>query len=157
MISSRATKVITLKVLQETTEKIDIPDYHRPSIRKDCEVCDTCQRWRDGEIEEIDGILSCGHNLDEAVAHSRPCIYAACKYNLYLDVKDNHSLVYNFPEKEIEELIDSCVLDIANEVNLTTEDIASMMNISDARLDQIEKVAYDKLKTELGKGCDNTD
>lgn len=45
----------------------------------------------------------------------RPCPYVSCKYNLYLDVEKDGSIVLNHPNIEPHEMKRSCLLDILEE------------------------------------------
>lgn len=46
----------------------------------------------------------------------RPCPYVSCRHHLYLDVNPhNGSIKFNFPDKEVWELEQTCSLDVAEE------------------------------------------
>jgi hypothetical protein len=116
-------------------------NHSRPQRRSDCEVCPSCQAWRDhGEA------LACGHDVDEAIMRSRPCVFVGCRESLYLDVTQAQSIKLNYPELEPDELEVSCVLDVASGDPLSDADISRVMNLSRERVRQIEIVAFRKLE-----------
>jgi hypothetical protein len=113
--------------------------FVRPTVRRHCEPCVTCQAVRDGELDMSDD-LPCGHTGDEVIWHSRPCIFVGCRPNLYLDVTENGSLKFTRPELEPEQMrpTRSCVLDIANQGPLTLDDVGHAIDVSRERIRQIE-------------------
>jgi len=92
----------------------------------------------------------------------RPCPYALCVHNLYLDVSKTGAIIYNFPRLEPEEMPadKSCVLDLAALGGLTLEEVAELTNLTRERVRQIEKRALHQharplaLKMGLGDGVD---
>jgi len=82
----------------------------------------------------------------------RPCPWVGCRYHLYLDVNEESGTIkFNFPGVEIEELIDCCALDVAEEEGCTLEEVGATMNITRERVRQIEMEALGKLRDELGE------
>lgn len=80
----------------------------------------------------------------------RPCPYVSCRYNLYLDVRGDGVLRVNFPDREPEEMLASCALDMADDGPRTLDQVAGLMGMSKERARQIEAVAMGKLKQALG-------
>jgi hypothetical protein len=77
----------------------------------------------------------------------RPCPYVGCKYNLYLDVnRKNGTIKLNFPDLEPDEMVVSCVLDVANEGGTTLEVVGACFNLTRERIRQIEARAVMRLK-----------
>lgn len=77
----------------------------------------------------------------------RPCPFVWCKHHLYLDVRESGSIVINYPDKEVWELEDSCVLDIIDkEEEITLEETGNRLNLTRERIRQIEKNAVSKIK-----------
>jgi hypothetical protein len=75
----------------------------------------------------------------ECVNGVRPCPWAGCKHHLLIDVDpETGSLKLNFPDREIDELIDTCVLDVADRGTITLEQTGELMNITRERTRQIE-------------------
>mgnify|MGYP001218750701 CR=1 FL=1 len=142
-------------------------DIERPVTRGDCLVCVTCQAWRDeqrdkiresslenSEEEEVSSVrirslvgqLACGHTFDEAIVRSRPCLFVSCSASLYLDVQKSKSLRINFPDLEPDQMVKSCVLDIADGGGLVLEDVAETMNLTRERIRQIEEAVFKRLR-----------
>lgn len=79
---------------------------------------------------------------------TRPCPWVACKYHLYLDVNPKTgSIKLNFPDIEPWEMTNSCVLDIADNGQVTLEDVGKIMNLTRERIRQLEASASSKIKT----------
>jgi hypothetical protein len=99
----------------------------RPRTRGDCEPCAVCQGYADrvrAEYSPHDSsraqlpvgtaeLLACGHRTADALNHCRPCVRVSCSHNLYLDVGDDGHLRYNFPDRDPDELRETCALDVA--------------------------------------------
>jgi len=82
--------------------------YARPTTRQDCE--------------------------DSA----RPCPWVSCRYHLYLDVNsETGTIKVNFPTVELWELPYSCALDLADERELTFEEIGQALNLTRERIRQL--------------------
>jgi hypothetical protein len=86
------------------------------------------------------GRLACGHRIAEVIHRSRPCVFAACKYSLYLDVSETGSIILNFPHLEPGQMAAdrSCALDLAERGPMTLEEIAVVTNLTRERIRQIE-------------------
>jgi hypothetical protein len=81
----------------------------------------------------------------------RPCPFVSCKYHLYLDVNaETKTIKLNFPDAEVEDLKDSCVLDIA-ESNVTLERVGEVVNVTRERIRQIEEKALLRFRTQLDR------
>lgn len=92
-------------------------DYDRPKTRADCE--DGC----------------------------RPCPFVSCKHHLYLDVNEKTgSIKLNFPDLEVEDMPETCVLDIADKGGLTLEETGELTNLTRERVRQYEIAIIAKLK-----------
>jgi hypothetical protein len=116
-------RVVLLKVVQsseEVEEDVSILAEHpRPQRRGDC--------------------LNGGPNAQ------RPCPYVGCSMHLYLDVLENGAIRYNFPGKEVDELEETCALDVAvggatdtdEGDGVTLERIGKHMNVTRERVRQL--------------------
>ncbi len=70
----------------------------------------------------------------------RPCPFVSCRHHLYLDVlPKTGSIKLNFPDLEVDELDQSCSLDVAEQGALTAEDLGEVMNLTRERIRQIER------------------
>jgi hypothetical protein len=77
----------------------------------------------------------------------RPCPYVSCKYHLYLDVQDRTgSIKLNFPDIEVEDMNESCSLDIADRGGATLEQVGAIMNVTRERIRQLELIAGAKIR-----------
>lgn len=86
----------------------------------------------------------------DCVNTPRPCLFVSCKYNLYLDVNPNTgSVKLNFPDKEIWELAETCVLDVADKGGITLEEVGKIMNLTRERIRQVETHGLRTLAEEL--------
>lgn len=75
----------------------------------------------------------------ECVDGPRPCPRVSCRHHLYLDV-DPHSgsIKLNFPDIEVENMGESCSLDVADRGALTLEGVGPLMNVTRERIRQLE-------------------
>jgi hypothetical protein len=68
-----------------------------------------------------------------------PCPWVSCPYHLYLDVNtETGSIKFNFPDKDVDELPQTCALHVADEGPETLEHTGEFMNITRERVRQIE-------------------
>ena len=78
---------------------------------------------------------------------SRPCLYVSCKHNLYLDVNMmTGSIKFNFPDKDIYELKETCALDVAERGGITLEEVGEILNLTRERVRQLEMSALEKIR-----------
>jgi hypothetical protein len=84
----------------------------------------------------------------------RPCPWVSCKYNLYLDVRPTGSIKINWLG-DIEDMPESCVLDLADRGGLTLESVGAMLDITRERIRQVEASALEKLKSQLTEWRDD--
>jgi hypothetical protein len=83
----------------------------------------------------------------ECIDAPRPCPWVSCKHNLYLDVnRATGSIKLNFPDIELEELAETCALDVADRGGATLEEVADGLNLTRERVRQIEMMAFEKLQ-----------
>ena len=103
----------------------------RPRVRAQCEVCPTCQEWRElplgheGRAEsQYQALrLACGHSLAEAVARSRPCVFVSCKAHVGLDVARRTGSLRINPSTTGE----TCALDVAEKGPHSQEEVAALL------------------------------
>jgi len=74
----------------------------------------------------------------------RPCPFVSCRHHLYLDVSPRTgSIKINFPDLEVDELEQSCALDVAESGPLGAEELGEVMNLTRERIRQIEQRGLD--------------
>ncbi len=94
---------------------VDAPDAERPRHRRDCQ---------DGP---------------------RPCPWVSCRYHLYLDVSPSGNLTIWYPSLDVDEVPETCALDVAEMEGQTLERVAEHFNVTRERIRQIENKAKVKL------------
>ena len=83
------------------------------------------------------------------VGGPRPCPWVGCRHHLYLEVNQKTGKIkVSFPDLEPWQLEHSCALDEAEEGPLTLEEAGARLNMSKARVDQIETVVLGALSLE---------
>jgi hypothetical protein len=76
----------------------------------------------------------------------RPCPFASCKFNLYLDVTEKTGAIkFNFPHLEPGDMVHSCVLDEADNGPQTLQEVAEKFALVRERVRQIEDRALSKV------------
>lgn len=86
----------------------------------------------------------------ECVGGPRPCPLVSCRYHLYLHVTPAGTLQLNFPGKEVEELKETCALDVADRGGtLSFDEVGELIGLSKQRIQQIDAVLLRKLKVVL--------
>lgn len=82
----------------------------------------------------------------------RPCPHVTCKHHLAFDVNERTgSIKTNFPHLEVDELVESCTLDVADAGGLTLEEVGEVMNLTRERIRQLETKALAKVAAALAK------
>lgn len=114
----------------------------KPELRSECKPCASCQEWRDG----VTTVRTCDHDAREAVNRSRPCLYASCERNLYLDPLPSGALKLNFAHLEIGEMKRSCAADLADQGGVPLEIVGDALNTSMERARQLVDEALAKGK-----------
>lgn len=69
---------------------------------------------------------------------SRPCPYISCKYNTYLEITDAGNIKILRPHLKVDEVAESCVLDVADRGPQILDEIGDILNITRERARQIE-------------------
>jgi len=77
-------------------------------------------------------------------AGERPCPFVGCRHHLFLDVSTGGSLTLNFPELAVEQLEESCSLDVADKGGIILEAVGELLNVTRERIRQIEEKALRK-------------
>lgn len=83
----------------------------------------------------------------DCVDGPRPCPFIGCKHHLYLDVNPSTgSIKFNFPGKELDEIGETCALDVADRGGVTLEEVGQIMNVTRERIRQMEARGLLRLK-----------
>ena len=91
----------------------------------------------------------------QCVNMPRPCLFVSCRHHLYLDVnEETGSIKFNFPDKEVWELEETCALDAADRGGITLEEVGLIMNLTRERIRQLELSGLEKLR-QFAKGENN--
>lgn len=77
----------------------------------------------------------------DCAGEPRPCPWVSCRYHLYLDVTPNGSLRIHHPGLEVDELPETCALDVAARGGATLDQVGGMFNLVRERVRQIETAA----------------
>ena len=88
----------------------------------------------------------------ECVNGERPCPFVSCEHHLFLDVNmKSGSVKFNFPDKEVWELENSCALDVADRGGITLDEVGAILNLTRERVRQVEALVLDKLRVATGE------
>lgn len=69
----------------------------------------------------------------------RPCPYVSCRHHLYLDIDaESGAMKYNFPGMELDELAETCSLDVAERGGNTLDEVGALLNLTRERVRQLE-------------------
>lgn len=91
----------------------------------------------------------------------RPCPWVSCKWHLYLDVKASGSIKLNFPTLEVDELAETCALDVADRGGSSLDSVGDALNLTRERVRQIEVSALGNIQESpilpASSGCSASD
>jgi hypothetical protein len=74
----------------------------------------------------------------QCVDAPRPCPFVGCKFHLFLDVTPAGGIQVNHPGLELEQLADTCALDVADRGGVTLEVVGDLLGLTRERVRQIE-------------------
>jgi len=113
----------------------------RRLARREFEPFRVARALRTNEPVVIDGARP--RTRGECIDGPRPCPWVACRHHLYLDVNPvTGTIKLNRPELEVDQLDDSCSLDIADRGEHTLEAVGVLLNLTRERIRQVEIDAY---------------
>lgn len=87
----------------------------------------------------------------ECVDGPRPCPYVDCRYHLMIDVTSRGSLTVNFPGLDVDEVPETCALDVADRGGATLDDVGDYLNMTRERVRQIEVAALRRYRAIGGR------
>lgn len=144
----------TLKLTKENKPRLKLSKQHlKLQTKKRSQTLSTRRMAREHRKMKQMGQLI----LDEKITHPktrnecvnmpRPCLFVSCRHHLFLDVnEETGSVKFNFPNKEVWELEETCALDVADRGGITLEEVGSIMNLTRERIRQLELSGLKKLK-----------
>lgn len=75
----------------------------------------------------------------DCVDGPRPCPFVSCRYHLMLDINPHTGGVkINHPDLEVDQLRETCALDVADRGGVTLEEVGQVLNLTRERARQIE-------------------
>ncbi|HEX2676331.1 MAG TPA: sigma factor-like helix-turn-helix DNA-binding protein [Polyangiales bacterium] len=78
----------------------------------------------------------------DCVDGPRPCPFVSCRYHLALDVNpQSGSLQHNFADLELDQMPETCSLDVSSRGVHTLEDVGFLLNLTRERVRQLEEKA----------------
>lgn len=94
-----------------------------------------------GRLQYPEMVYERPRSRSECVNAPRPCPYVSCKHHLYLDVARSGGIKLNFPDIEVDEMTETCSLDVADRGGATLEEVGAIMNLTRERIRQVEMEA----------------
>lgn len=79
----------------------------------------------------------------------RPCPFLTCRHHLAIEVTPAGGLKLNHPGAELDELLDTCALDVADRGGVTLEEVAKRLSVTRERIRQEEVAAFLKFKKRM--------
>lgn len=101
------------------------------------------------QLEGFDRVPGAPRTRGECVDGPRPCPWMACRHHLATEVSGFGRPVVVFPDLELDELMDTCSLDVADGGPRTLEEIGERLNLTRERLRQLEQIALAKYHDRL--------
>lgn len=75
----------------------------------------------------------------------RPCPFLGCRYHLGLHVRFN-GLTLNYPGDDPSDMQETCALDVADRGPVSQQEVARLLGLSRARVNDVEVAALKKLR-----------
>ncbi len=105
-------------------------------------------------VPDVEGVVR-PKTRGECVGGERPCPFVSCVHHLYLDVSPKTgSLKLNFPDLDVSEMTETCSLDVADRSSVRREEVASIMNLTPMRIQQILDGAFARIKKTPNSGLE---
>lgn len=82
----------------------------------------------------------------ECAGHAGPCPWLSCRHHLKFEVTPTGAIIDHFPGVELEDMTDTCALDVADRGGLSTDEAAVVLNMTHQRLSQVETIAREKVR-----------
>lgn len=125
---------------------LPLPKRHLPVIQDQQGLTPEEIAFRDQlDAEGFDQTAGRPQTRADCVGGPRPCPYVSCSHHLYLDVSESGSIKLNFPGRDLDQLEETCALDVAERGGVTLGEIGERMSLTLERVRQIEAEALVKL------------
>jgi hypothetical protein len=85
----------------------------------------------------------------------RPCPWVSCRQHLYLDVGIRGEIKFNFPDKDVDQIPETCALDVADRGGVVLEEVGRALNITRSRVRQVEVTAARRTRAALSAHAAN--
>lgn len=99
-----------------------------------------------GPAEYPDGVER-PRTRGDCVGGVRPCPFVSCVHHLYLEVTRADGVRIMFPDRALEDMPETCALDVADRGGATLEEIGEFLNTTRERVRQVEADALEKMAT----------
>jgi hypothetical protein len=100
----------------------------------------------EAELEALDAVDR-PRTRGDCIDAPRPCPFVSCKHHLYLDVNpETGALRLTFPDRGVDEIPESCALDVADQGAATLHQVGVLVNLTRERIRQIEVRASFRLR-----------
>ena len=86
----------------------------------------------------------------DCVNGPRPCPWVGCRWHLYLEVKPNGSIRFLHPGRELEDLRDTCALDVAGRGGVSLVEVGELLQCTRSRAQQMVERALERLRAKGG-------
>jgi hypothetical protein len=79
----------------------------------------------------------------------RPCPWVSCRHHLAYEISPAGGLKEKFPGLELEDMPETCSLDVADSGPAALDSVGYLMNVTQERVRQIEAAALDSFRSAL--------
>lgn len=85
------------------------------------------------------------HTREECIDQPQPCPYVSCRFNLFLDITPDGSIIQNYPGKKVWQIKESlCALDYTERRGMTLKEIGKHFDLTRERIRQVAEIAFRK-------------
>ena len=95
--------------------------------------------------QDVTRPITRGDCLNGGSNAQRPCPFVSCRWHLAIDISYKGALKINFPDREVDELAETCALDVADRGGELLEVVATYMNLTRERVRQVKDRAIAQL------------
>ena len=81
----------------------------------------------------------------DCVDMPRPCPFVSCRHHLFLEANAAGSISFPLGEVELEDMPESCSLDVADRGGVTLEEIGAILGVTRERIRQTEAIALRRI------------